>query len=108
MTDEAGTTEITSATAEPIQIGFDDAVAFFEADCDDALCAACGKAELEIPTAKGNDDLCFLIKSGLSKGGSPVLNLEIECMNCGLLRTHRASRIREWLDNPPTDEGDDE
>ncbi|WP_460103875.1 hypothetical protein [Pseudomonas sp. H1_D04] len=94
--------------AKPLRISFDEAVSFFEAVCEDALCSACGTAEWEIPTIKGDDDTCALKKSGLSVNGKSILNLEIECLNCGLLRAHRALRIKEWVDSPESVEIDDE
>jgi len=93
---------------EPFKISFDEAVSFFQAVCDDALCSACGTAEWEIPTIKGDDNICALKKSGLSVNGRSILNLEIECLNCGLLRAHRVARIREWIDSPKSVEIDDE
>ncbi|WP_146038488.1 MULTISPECIES: hypothetical protein [unclassified Pseudomonas] len=108
MSNDVNKPAVVSTAAAPLTIAFDEAVTFFETVCKGAVCSACGASQWEIPTAKGNDDECLLRLSGLSRNGVSVLNLEIECLNCGLMRTHRADKVREWLDKPSHEEAENE
>lgn len=108
MSDEVEGRNAESDSVKEIELAFDDAVSFFESVCKDAQCTSCGGDRWEIPTAKGNNDLCLIRKSGIKQNNASVYNLTIECLICGNVRTHRVGKILEWLNaQKPNGDGDE-
>jgi hypothetical protein len=88
-----------------VQITFDEAVRFFVAVTASSSCYVCKADKWEIPFHAENNKLCFLIPVGARQGGVGAHNLNLECTSCGLIRTHRAETMREWLDANPLEGG---
>lgn len=92
------------STVEPILL-YDEAVRFLIVKTPNGKCFACGTDMWNISTKEESTDHCFLRKAGGTISGAPAYNLELECNNCGLIRTHRSEVMLAWLAmNPKTDD----
>lgn len=86
---------------DPPTLSFDDAVRFFTSKTPDGNCFACGTDVWNISTSEEDDGYCFFRKAGGSSLGSRAYNLDIECANCGMVRSHRADVLLNWLSQNP-------
>lgn len=90
-----------------MQIKFKEAVRFFVSVASESSCYVCGTDKWEIPFQSEDNSLCFLTPFGAKQGGVGAHILNLECVNCGLIRAHRGETIRTWLDENPLKDGDE-
>lgn len=86
-------------------VHMDDFVRFLIAKTDDSNCAGCGSASWTI-IGSDETEMAYRLTTALRDGVRPTyLNcFGIYCNECGFVRQHLARKVREWVDNNPTQE----
>lgn len=83
---------------------FKDAVRFLEQKSPKAACPFCGSDKWIVPFADADKEMAFLMPLNAKFNSETAYNLELECNNCGFIRSHRARVIAEWLAKNPAED----